>query len=97
MADDSSEIVKEGAETVAFSNVKTVGEAAGFYMAQTFAETHANNQAVNALRLSVIAKSTDAIMNLQPDEGGTSSAILGQLAKMLQMTPPPTNVPTQGQ
>ena len=96
MADDSSEIVKEAAETVAFSNVKTVGEAAAFYTAQTMSETHANNQAMNQLRVAVLAKATDAVMNLQPDEGGTSAALVGQLMKALQMTPPPTNIPTQG-
>lgn len=39
---DSSEVVKEAVETVAVSNVKTIAEAAAFYQAQTFAETHAN-------------------------------------------------------
>ena len=97
MADDSSEIVKEGAETAGFANVKTLGEAAAFYAAQSFAETHANNQAMNQLRIAILAKATDAVMNLQPDEGGTAAGLLGQLAKMLQMTPPPTNLPTQGQ
>lgn len=97
MADDSSEIVKEAAETAGFGNVKTIGEAAAFYQAQTFAETHANNQAMNALRYSIVAKATDGIMNLQPSEGAVSSGIVGQLAKMLQQTPPPTNIPTQGQ
>ena len=97
MAEDSSEIVKEAAETVGFSNVKTVGEAASFYQAQAFAETHANNQAMNQLRISVLAKATDAVMNLQPSEGAAASGIIGQLAKMLQQTPPPTNIPTQGQ
>lgn len=96
MADDSSEIVKEAAETVGFGNIKTVGESASFYAAQTFAETHANNQAMNQLRISILAKATDAVMNLQPDEGTASAGILGQLAKMLQQTPPPTNIPTQG-
>ena len=93
---DSSEIVKEAAESVTFSNVKTVGEAAAFYQAQTFAETHAHNQAMNALRVGIIAKATDAVLNLQPDEGGVATGLVGQLAKMLQMTPPPTNIPTQG-
>ena len=96
MADDSSEIVKEAAETVGFSNIKTVGEAASFYQAQSFAETHANNQAMNQLRMSILAKATDAVFNLQPAEGASASGILGQLAKMLQQTPPPTNIPTQG-
>ena len=31
MADDSSEIVKEGAETAAFANIKTLGESTAFY------------------------------------------------------------------
>jgi hypothetical protein len=96
MADDSSEIVKEGAEVVGFTNVKTVGEAAAFYQAQSFAETHANNQAMNQLRMSILAKATDAVFNLQPSEGAAASGIIGQLAKMLQQTPPPTNIPTQG-
>ena len=93
---DSSEVVKEAVETVAVANVKTIAEAAAFYQAQTFAETHANNQALNALRLSIVAKATDAVFNLQGEEAGAASGVLGQIAKMLQMTPPPTNIPTQG-
>lgn len=97
MADDSSEIVKEQSESVAATNLKTLGDGPAWYQNAGFAESLANTQAMNQLRMTLLGKVSESIISTSPAEGGADTAILGQLAKMLQMTPPPTNIPTQGQ
>ena len=97
MADDSSEIVKEQSESVAATNLKSLGDGPAFYQNQAFAESLANTQAMNQLRMTLLGKVAESIIATSPAEGGADAAAIGQLAKMLQMTPPPTNIPTQGQ
>ena len=95
MADDSGEIVREAAESVAFANVKAAGiaaEAAGFYAAQGFAESLANTQATNSIRTAIVSRAADQIL------GSTSDAVAdlaaaGMGTKALVNTPP---VGTQG-
>lgn len=104
MADDSSEIVKEAAESVAFENVKTGGGASSFYAAQQMANSVAHQQAMNLkiqqqsdIGAAIAGKIAESIITTSPAEGGADTAALGMLAKLLQQTPPPTNIPTQGQ
>ena len=52
MADDSSEIVKEQSESVAATNLKTLGDAPAFYQNAGYAESLANTQAMNQLRMT---------------------------------------------
>ena len=97
MADDSSEIVKEQSESVAATNLKTLGDGPAFYQNQAYAESNANQQAMNQLRMTLLGKIAESIIATTPAEGGTDTVGLGVLAKVLQGTPPPTNIPTQGQ
>ena len=97
MADDSSEIVKEQSESVAATNLKTMGDGPAYYTNAGYAESHANTQAMNQLRMTLLGKVSESIIAVSPAEGGADAAALGMLAKMLQMAPPPTNLPTQGQ
>lgn len=96
MADDSAEIVKEQSESVAATNLKTLGDAPAFYQNQMY------NQAVQAaagwttIQQSVVGKIAESIIAVQPAEGGADIAAMAQLAKIVQGTPPPTNIPTQG-
>lgn len=90
MADDSSEIVKEAAESVAFTNVKTVGESASFYTSLAMKNAVEANATQSTLSQVVMGKVAECIINTSPAEGGADAAALGQLAKLLQMTPPPT-------
>lgn len=104
MADDSSEIVKEAAESVAFENVKTGGGQTAFYQSMSMGNAVAHQQAMQ-LKMqqqtdtgqAIAGKVAEMIINTSPSEGGADIAALGQLMKALQMTPPPTNIPTQGQ
>ena len=97
MAEDSSEIVREQSESVAATNLKTLGDGPAFFQNQSYAESLANTQAMNQLRMTLLGKVAESIIATSPAEGGADAASLGQLAKILQQTPPPTNVPTQGQ
>jgi len=90
MADDSSEIVKEQSESVAATNLKTLGDGPAFYMNQGYAESLANTQAMNQLRMTLLGKVSESIISVSPAEGGQDVAALGMLAKMFQTTPPVT-------
>lgn len=97
MADDSAEIVKEQSESIAATNLKALGDAPAFYQNQAYAESLANTQAMNQLRMTLLGKVAESIIQVSPAEAGGDTAALGALAKILQGTPPPTNIPTQGQ
>lgn len=100
MADDTGEIGREGAESVGFRNIKETEVIAGgpaFYQNQSMAESLANTQAMNQLRMTLLGKVAENIIATSPAEGLADSGAGGQLAKILQQTPPPTNIPTQGQ
>ena len=97
MAEDSSEIVREQSESVAATNLKVMADGPAFYQNQAMGESLANTQAMNQLRMTLLGKVAESIIATSPAEGGADAAALGQLAKILQQTPPPTNIPTQGQ
>jgi len=97
MADDSGEIVREAAEAVGLVNVKSLGDAPAWFQNQAYAESLANTQANNSVRLALTAKAGESILSMQPSEAAGESVIAGMLGKFLQMSPPPTNLPTQGQ
>ena len=90
MADDSSEIVKEQSESVAATNLKTLGDAPAFYVSAGYAETLANTQAMNQLRMTLLGKVSESIIATSPAEGGADTAALGMLSKMFGITPPVT-------
>ncbi len=90
MADDSSEVVKEMAESVAASNLKTVGDGPAWYQNQAFAESLANTQAMNQLRMTLLGKIAESVIATTPEEGATWVPMLQQLMKGAQTTPPVT-------
>jgi len=90
MADDSGEVVREAAESVAFANVKAAGiaaEAASYYTAAGFAEHVANTQAINAVRLATVSRSVDSILGTTADMA-TELAGAGMAQHGLVNTPP---------
>lgn len=90
MSDDSGEIVQEAMEAAAATNVKVLSDGPAFYSNLAMSNAVADQQAASALRLAIVTKAADSILNTSPTEGGTDVAALGQLLKGLQMTPPPT-------
>ena len=87
---DSSEVVKEQSESVAATNLKTLGDGPAFYTVAGYAESHANTQAMNQLRMTLLGKVSESIIAVSPAEGGQDVAALGMLAKMFGNTPPVT-------
>ncbi len=87
---DSSEIVKEQSESVAATNLKTLGDGPAFYTNAGYAESLANTQAMNQLRMTLLGKVSESIISVSPAEGGTDVAALGMLAKMFGNVPPVT-------
>ena len=90
MADDSSEIVKEQSESVAATNLKVMGDGPAFYTNGGYAESLANTQAMNQLRMTLLGKVSESIIGTSPAEGGSDTAALGMLAKIMGNTPPVT-------
>ena len=90
MADDSSEIVKEQSESVAATNLKTLGDGPAFFTNAGYAESLANTQAMNQLRMTLLGKVSESIISVSPAEGGADVASLGMLAKMFGNVPPVT-------
>ena len=90
MADDSSEIVKEMAESAAATNVKVLSDSPAFYSNLAMGNAVAHQQAMQQLQAAIIGKVAEAIINVSPSEGGTDVAALQQLMKGAQSTPPVT-------
>ena len=90
MAEDSSEIVREVAESVAASNLKVLGDSPATAMILATQNAVSNQQAMNQLQLAIVGKVTETIIATSPGEGGADVAALMQLAKMAQTTPPVT-------
>ena len=90
MADDSSEVVKEMSEAVAATDLVVKGNGPAFYTNAGYAESLANTQAMNQLRMTLLGKVSESIIATSPAEGGSDTAALGMLAKMFGNTPPVT-------
>jgi hypothetical protein len=97
MADDSSEIVREQSESVAATNLKVLADGPAFYSNLAMKQAVEASAGWTNLNQAIVGKVAESIINTSPAEGSVDAAVLGQLAKLLQMTPPPTNIPTQGQ
>jgi hypothetical protein len=90
MADDSSEIVKEAAESVAFENVKVGGGGPSFWMNLAMGNAVSNQQAMNGIQQGVIIKGIESLLSKDASEGVVDTALGQILAKLSQSTPPVT-------
>ncbi len=96
MADDSSEIVREQSESVAATNLKTLGDGPAFYTNLAYGNAVSNQQAMNQINLAIVSKAAESILSTDPREGGADIAALMQIVKAAQTTPPITAVPVSG-
>lgn len=87
---DSAQIVREQSESVAATNLKTLGDGPAFYTVMQYSNATTNQQQVNQLSLSILAKSAELIIETKPVHGGADIAALQQLMKGAQTTPPVT-------
>jgi hypothetical protein len=88
MADDSSEVVKEAAESVSFVNTKSLGDAPAFFQNQMYAQAVGAFAGWNSINQAIVGKVAESIIAVSPAEGGADIAALGQLMKGLELTPP---------
>ena len=86
--ENSSEIVKEQSESVAATNLKTLGDGPAFYQNMAYAESVANTQAMNQLRMTLLGKISEAVIATSPSEAAGTVAMAGILVKAMQSTPP---------
>lgn len=90
MAEDSSEVVKEMAESVAATNLKSLGDAPAFYQNLAYSNAISAQQGMNTIAQAIVGKVAEAIISTSPSEGGADVALLQQLMKGAQTTPPVT-------
>jgi len=96
MADDSSEIVREMAESVAATNLKVLADGPAFNINLAMGNAVSAQQQMNQIALSITAKAAESIINTSPSEGLASVGAGMQLAKMGQTTPPVYSENAQG-
>ena len=90
MADDSSEVVKEQSESVAATNLKTLGDGPAFYTNIGFGNAIAHQQAKQNIQQATVAKMVELIANTSPTESGGDVAAMQALAKIVGNIPPVT-------
>ena len=90
MPEDSSEIVREQSESVAATNLKTLGDGPSFYTNLAYGNAVSNQQSLNQISAAIISKAADMILNTSIQESGGPAALLQGLAKIAQTTPPQT-------
>ena len=87
MSDDSSEIVKEAAESVSFANIKTVGESGPFYAGLAMKQAVEASAGWTTLNQAIVGKVAESVINTSAAEGGGDLAALGLLIKAMQTVP----------
>lgn len=98
----SGEIVKEMAESVAATNLKSLADAPAFFQNLAYANAvkaqqaldsilMTQMQAMNQISNAATGKIIESIIETRPSEGGFDVAALQQLMKGAQTTPPVTS------
>jgi hypothetical protein len=90
MADDSSEVVKEMSESVAATNLKTLGDGPAFYQNLAYKQAIDSQAGWLAINQAIVGKVAEAIISTSPSEGGVDVAALQALSKMVGNIPPVT-------
>ena len=86
--ENSSEIVKEQSESVAATNLKTLGDAPAFFQNQMYQQAVSAAAGWNTINQSVVSKASEMILNTSSNSEGADVAALGMLIKALVNTPP---------
>ena len=99
--ENSSEIVKEMAESVAATNLKSLADAPAFYNNLAYGNAISHQQLMNnimasgfqsllAINQAATAKAIESLISTQPSEGAVDVAGAQKLMKGAQTTPPVT-------
>lgn len=95
MAEDSSEIVREVAESVSATNLKVLADGPAFYSNLAMGNSVSAQHGMNQISAAIIGKVAEAIIGVSPSEGGADVAALQQLMKGAALTPPVTAKPIE--
>ena len=94
MAEDSPEVVREAAESVAFVNTKALGDAPAWYQNQMFAQSVSASAGWTTINQAVVSKAAEMVMNTSANSEGADVAALGMILKALRGLP--SEAGTQG-
>ena len=86
--EDSSQVVREMAESVAASNLKVLGDQPAFFAGLSYAQALDAAAGWRTINQAAVGKMVESIIATNPAEGGADSAAMGMLAKIMQTTPP---------
>ena len=85
--ENSSEIVKEKSESVAATNLKTLGDAPAFFQNQMYAQAVSASAGWNTLNQAAVSKAAEMILNTSANSEGADVAALGMILKALRSQP----------
>jgi hypothetical protein len=88
--ENSSEIVKEQSESVAATNLKTLGDAPAWYQNQMYSQSVSAAAGWNTINQSVVSKASEMILNTSSNSEGADVAALGMILKALRGLPSDT-------
>ena len=90
MADDSPEIVKEMSESVAATNLKSLGDAPAFYNNLSYQSSLDGLQGWRTINQAAVTRAVELLGSTQASEAVGDSALAQILSKMAGNTPPVT-------
>ena len=88
--EDSSEIVREQSESVAATNLKTLGDAPAWFQNQMYAQAVSASAGWNTLNQAVVSKASEMVLNTSANSEGADVAALGMILKALRGLPSDT-------
>jgi hypothetical protein len=83
---DSPEIVKEQSESVAATNLKTLGDGPAFFQNQMYAQSVDAAAGWRTINQAIVGKVAEMIVATSPSESGADIAALSQLAEIARNT-----------
>ena len=86
--EDSSEIVREQSESVAATNLKTLGDAPAFFQNQMYSQAVQSAAGWTSINQAIVSKASEMVLNTSANSEGADIAALGMLIKALVNTPP---------
>ena len=97
--EDSSQVVREMAESVSATNLKVVAEGPAFYTNQAYSASNDAAAGWRSINQALVGKISESIVHTSPSEGASAGLMTALLIKNQQSTAPLTAgqlVPGQG-
>ena len=88
--EDSSEIVREQSESVAATNLKTLGDAPAFFQNQMYSQAVQSAAGWTSINQAIVSKASEMVLNTSANSEGADVAALGMILKALRGLPSDT-------